>query len=254
MPRPCAVQFQKQFGDGIAGPLVQVAGRRPVCQQHAGSSRMAAQWRRADSAAGKGGYPVILPVGSPTRSRACRASPSAFDRFIPAMSACMATFSSVETRAAGGGTRKTKAKLFVAEMGFFHGRHVRQALPSNNTLPAVGVSSAPSRWRGWICPIPTLRRWRGDSPARTVRSIFFRMVMRSAGPRRTSRRRKLVEHRGRGRVRCLFHHSNHQGFGGFKARSLPRRVRSWQGNTRSWRHADHDDINPIEQDGQVIHV
>ena len=31
----CAVQFQKQFGDGIAGPLVQVAGRL-VGQQHAG--------------------------------------------------------------------------------------------------------------------------------------------------------------------------------------------------------------------------
>ena len=92
----CAVQFQKQFGDGIAGPLVQVAGRL-VGQQHAGLQQDGPRNGGALTlAAGKGGYPVILPVGKPDAFEACRASPSAFDRFIPAMSACMATFSSVE--------------------------------------------------------------------------------------------------------------------------------------------------------------
>lgn len=133
-------------------------------------------------AAGKGGYPVILPVGKPDAFEGLPRQPQRLRPVHPG-----------DERLHGhiflGGKLgqqvvelEDEPKLFVAEMGFFHGVMSGRLLPSNNTLPAVGVSSAPSRWRRVDLPDPDAPTMARDSPARTVRSIFFRMVMRSAGP------------------------------------------------------------------------
>ena len=106
-------------------------------------------------------------------------------------------------------------KLFVAEMGFFHGRHVRQAFALEQYL-ARGrrVQRAEQVEEGGFAR--SRRSDDGEGFASTDGQVH---IFQNGDALRRSLAGlldagKLVEHRGRGRVRCLFHHSNRRASAG----------------------------------------